>query len=49
LPKEPGVVAALMDFYELEKVIYEIRYELENRPDWLALPLSGLAEILSRS
>jgi predicted trehalose synthase len=27
---------------ELEKAIYECRYELGNRPDWLWLPLSRL-------
>jgi len=48
LPSEPGVIDELMRFYELEKIIYEISYELENRPDWLVLPLSGLAEILAR-
>jgi len=48
LPTETGAQAALMEFFELEKVIYEIRYELENRPDWLDLPLSGLLRILRR-
>lgn len=48
LPKEPGALEELMAFYELEKVIYEIRYELENRPDWLELPLGGLLKILER-
>jgi maltose alpha-D-glucosyltransferase/alpha-amylase len=48
IPKEPGAVEQLMEFYELEKVLYEIRYELENRPDWLELPLNGLAHILTR-
>ncbi len=48
LPKEPGALEELMTFYELEKVIYEVRYELENRPDWLELPLSGLLKVLER-
>jgi maltose alpha-D-glucosyltransferase/alpha-amylase len=38
----------LLDFYELEKVIYEIEYELHNRPDWLHIPLQGLSNILER-
>jgi maltose alpha-D-glucosyltransferase/alpha-amylase len=38
----------LFEFYELEKVIYEVEYELNNRPDWLPIPLSGLARMLNR-
>ena len=38
----------LLEFYELEKVIYEIEYELNNRPDWLHIPLAGLARMLQR-
>ncbi len=30
----------------LEKAIYELRYELNNRPDWVYLPLRALHEIL---
>ena len=36
----------LLGFYQLEKCIYEIRYELNNRPDWLEIPLSGLNAIM---
>jgi maltose alpha-D-glucosyltransferase / alpha-amylase len=38
----------LLDFYELEKVIYEVEYELNSRPDWLQIPLAGLARMLQR-
>jgi maltose alpha-D-glucosyltransferase/alpha-amylase len=38
----------MLEFYQLEKCIYEIRYELNNRPDWLEIPLAGLQEIMSR-
>jgi maltose alpha-D-glucosyltransferase/alpha-amylase len=31
----------------LEKACYELRYELDNRPDWVAIPLGGLCELLS--
>ncbi len=30
----------------LEKAIYELRYELNNRPDWVYLPLSALEDLL---
>jgi maltose alpha-D-glucosyltransferase/alpha-amylase len=39
--------ARLLDFYQLEKCIYEVRYELNNRPDWLAIPLAGISELTS--
>ena len=32
----------------LEKAFYELRYELNNRPTWLAIPLSGLLAIARR-
>jgi len=44
-PKNAATARLLLEFYELEKVVYEINYELNNRPDWLVLPLAGLARI----
>jgi maltose alpha-D-glucosyltransferase/alpha-amylase len=38
--------AGLMKLFELEKVLYELRYELGNRPDWVQVPLSGLLAML---
>ena len=37
----------LLQAFTLEKVCYELRYELDNRPDWVEIPLSGLCELLS--
>jgi maltose alpha-D-glucosyltransferase/alpha-amylase len=37
---QPG--AGLLGLYELEKALYELRYELNNRPDWVSIPLQGL-------
>ncbi len=36
----------LLDFYRLEKCIYEISYELNNRPTWLPIPVRGLLELI---
>ena len=36
----------LLAFYLLEKCIYEVNYEIDNRPDWVAIPVAGLARIL---
>lgn len=36
---------ALLDVFLLEKVLYEIRYELEHRPSWVHVPLTGFAKL----
>ena len=37
---------ALLALFELEKALYEIRYELNNRPDWVRWPLAGITRLL---
>jgi maltose alpha-D-glucosyltransferase/alpha-amylase len=32
----------LLDLFELEKALYELRYELRNRPSWAGIPLQGI-------
>lgn len=34
---------ALLGFFVLEKALYELAYELDNRPDWIGIPLRGVA------
>ncbi len=46
VPHEEDVFGILLDFHLLEKCVYEVRYELDNRPDWLAIPLRGLLDLL---
>jgi len=36
----------LLTVYRLEKAIYELGYELNNRPDWVNIPLTGILHIL---
>ena len=38
----------LLELFMLEKVLYELRYEVENRPEWVRIPLAGLHEVLER-
>jgi 1,4-alpha-glucan branching enzyme len=46
LPKDPGHVALLLDALMLDKALYELLYELNNRPDWVRIPLQGIAALL---
>jgi maltose alpha-D-glucosyltransferase/alpha-amylase len=39
---EPEQVRALLDAYMFEKALYELLYELNNRPAWLRIPLAGI-------
>jgi predicted trehalose synthase len=32
--------------FVLEKALYELDYELNNRPDWVRIPLTGIFELL---
>src|SRR5690606_363128 len=41
-PPDPEDVETLLELGMLQKLLYEVRYELRNRPDWLALPLNAL-------
>jgi len=44
----PESVAPLLRLFELEKALYEVRYELDNRPAWVEVPLRGIASLLER-
>ena len=49
MPGGEAVIANLLSIYELEKAIYELRYELDNRPDWIPIPVAGIGRILEGS
>jgi trehalose synthase-fused probable maltokinase len=44
----PGQAASeqLLAIFELEKAVYELRYELNNRPDWVRIPVAGILRLL---
>lgn len=46
-PGDEETFLSLLDLFLLEKVLYELRYEINHRPDWVPIPLSGLREVLS--
>jgi maltose alpha-D-glucosyltransferase/alpha-amylase len=46
LPKNENDLQVLLDAYCLEKAIYELGYELNNRPEWVNLPIQGICQLL---
>ena len=49
IPTDRHEVGLLLDLFVLEKALYEIRYELANRPHWVGWPLAAVAETLTRT
>jgi maltose alpha-D-glucosyltransferase/alpha-amylase len=47
LPQTQSELRILLDIYVLEKAVYELAYELNNRPDWLRVPLQGITQLLT--
>src|SRR4051794_26149866 len=46
LPPGQQAIEQLLAVFELEKAVYELRYELNNRPDWVAIPVAGILRLL---
>jgi predicted trehalose synthase len=46
LPPGEEAMVRLLAIFELEKAVYELRYELDNRPDWLSIPAAGIVRLL---
>jgi maltose alpha-D-glucosyltransferase/alpha-amylase len=46
VPKNDEDLDILMQAYVLEKSVYELNYELNNRPDWVIIPLRGIRAIM---
>jgi trehalose synthase-fused probable maltokinase len=46
LPSGHDAITRLLTVYELEKAVYELRYELDNRPEWVGIPVAGIHRLL---
>jgi maltose alpha-D-glucosyltransferase/alpha-amylase len=45
VPAQREAFDALLGLFLMEKALYELRYEIANRPDWIGIPLRGLLEL----
>jgi maltose alpha-D-glucosyltransferase/alpha-amylase len=46
LPRTRVELECLFDSLLLEKALYELRYEMNNRPDWVRVPIGGILQLL---
>jgi maltokinase len=46
LPPGQQATDQLLAVFELEKAVYELRYELNNRPDWVSIPVAGILRLI---
>jgi len=46
IPQDREELALLLDLYLLDKAVYELGYELNNRPSWVRIPLDGISQLL---
>jgi maltose alpha-D-glucosyltransferase/alpha-amylase len=46
IPENSGDLQIILEGYLLDKAVYEIGYELNNRPAWVLIPVRGIKHIL---
>ncbi len=46
VPTAREELQVLLDAHLLEKAVYELGYELNNRPDWVGIPLQGILQVM---
>ncbi len=46
LPAGQAAIDKLLAIFELEKAVYELHYEIDNRPEWVGVPVAGIARLL---
>jgi maltose alpha-D-glucosyltransferase/alpha-amylase len=47
VPSDPADAALLLDLYLVQKALYETRYELANRPEWVGRPFAAVVDLLT--
>jgi maltose alpha-D-glucosyltransferase/alpha-amylase len=46
VPGERQDMEIMLGAFLLEKAVYELGYELDNRPDWVGVPLRGIRDLV---
>jgi maltose alpha-D-glucosyltransferase/alpha-amylase len=46
-PKSQDEFTLMLSVHMLEKAIYELGYELNNRPDWVDIPIAGILRMVT--
>jgi maltose alpha-D-glucosyltransferase / alpha-amylase len=49
MPREQEELDIMLHCFMLDKAIYELGYELNNRPAWVSIPLRSIIELLAGS
>ena len=49
LPSGQPAIDRMLTVFELEKAVYELRYELDNRPDWVRIPVAGIQRLMEQA
>lgn len=49
IPQKKEDLEVLMQTFLLQKAIYELNYEVNNRPSWVMVPLSGIKSIMNKT
>ena len=45
LPQDRAQLRHSLEMFVLEKALYELSYEMNNRPDWISAPLTGILSL----
>ena len=48
LPTNQAEISHMLNIYLLEKAVYELGYELNNRPEWIQVPLEGILQLIGK-
>jgi maltose alpha-D-glucosyltransferase/alpha-amylase len=48
-PADPAAAARLLEAWKIDKAVYELAYEIDNRPAWVEVPLAALEDYLARA
>ncbi|WP_158827992.1 maltose alpha-D-glucosyltransferase [Mucilaginibacter lacusdianchii] len=49
VPKQVEDLEILLQTFLLQKAVYELNYELNNRPDWVVVPIRGIKSIVMKN